>query len=442
MVAFPANSEKTRAVMDHPSLPSLNQAPINTAQVCARWRRIALHWSFWSNIVLMKPHMRHFEAILLFLDRAKGKKLSIKCVEWTFRYSSRALDIQLLCDIINARCSEWRELDLDMRLGRPSIIAWKELMVHPLIIGPLPQVERLSLMASFFIPKTSTSLLDLSESSRLRELHLHGPWSIKLDPNQTNFDRRPALPSLISLGVNTDMFVTDYPSAGLCLQLLSHAPNLQSLDVVLATAVLLESTALRLEHLRTLRIFAPRLTDNVVSRFLSCLTLPALKELDVYLSTSKNEEVDGPVVFDRSSISNLLQRSACSLDMLRINCKAIFDEEIIACLQLSPDLRSLAVVYLEHAGEKLLSTLTRSPNIGGPRLQNLRHLRLGWSCEHFYPDTNLKARVVEMVKSRWYNRATPSERLCIKICGLEFRGKMRMELHKMVSEGLEFDLST
>lgn len=47
-----------------------------------------------------------------------------------------------------------------------------------------------------------------------------------------------------------------------------------------------------------------------------------------------------------------------------------------------------------------------------------------------------------MIKLQWYSRATPSERLCIKICGLKFRGKMRKELRKMVSEGLEFSCST
>jgi len=63
-----------------------------------------------------------------------------------------------------------------------------------------------------------------------------------------------------------------------------------------------------------------------------------------------------------------------------------------------------------------------------------------WTFGSLHGHTDMAEEMINMIKSRWYNRLTPDEELEVVLsdCGIDFGPDMREELENMIKEGLKF----
>ncbi|KAK0457474.1 uncharacterized protein EV420DRAFT_1643807 [Desarmillaria tabescens] len=109
--------------------------------------------------------------------------------------------------------------------------------------------------------------------------------------------------------------------------------------------------------------------------FLRSLTLPGLKNMVLYGSTSRSQP---DIYYAVSSLYNLIVHSACALSSLRIiisNCA--IDQNLIHILEASPDLTSLGLEFLTWHGDSVQTIQTLFGRLGSfehvliPKLQSL-----------------------------------------------------------------------
>lgn len=447
-------------IHDTASAPSLTQAPFNISQVCERWRYIALHPAFWSDIVLSDPSLPAARLFNLFLERALSRAgarpLSVKYhgkrndrQEDRHRPMSQAdlTELQFMRFLtysIDAQRSVWREVDLDfsfcgpLRLD-PVVVSQGRLMA----LGPLPFVERLSLAAPSDCCVLVQSHLDLSESFHLRELNLRGYWAVYLNSSFISSNYGPSLLSLTTLEIDCDSDTVAFSPRVQCLHLLSHAPNLQSLTVRSTSKELppphLELPLLRLENLRKLRVVTTGGHTGTISNFLLCIECPGLQQLVVQ---SLMDDTGGePIPILASRIQYFFKRSKCALEVLKIHSHVISEEGIISFLLLVPNLRSLVISGCGDLSERILSILsTQPPEIGWPsdKARKIVFDRCTFGSKEGH--TDMAEEMMRMIKSRWNSRLTPSEGLEVVLsdCGIDFDPDMREELEIMIKDGLKF----
>lgn len=357
--------------------PSLTRAPFNISQVCSRWRDIALHPTFWADIVLVGPTTQSVLLHELFRRRAFPQlrpgsmsmtyiaKSDDKHQEDEHRPLSRAVSSELnfmyaMMNVVNR--SEWREVDLDFSFHGPLHLRQKSIT-----LGPFPSTERLSLAAPKDCCTRIQSYLNLSKSHQLKMLSLRGDWDVYSSLPPFLGDFRPALPSLTTLEFDLVGDVEVYSSFVQCIRLFANAPNLHTLTLRSMSgrpSFPYPKQLPRLKNLRNLRVVIAAGQSASIACCFASIDLPVLQQLVV--QTLHDAAVREPLFDLGACVVNCLRRSQCPLEMLKIHSSVLAERWIIAMLRQAPLLRSLVLSGCGTLSNKLLSALLTRPTFGSP----------------------------------------------------------------------------
>lgn len=164
--------------------------------------------------------------------------------------------------------------------------------------------------------------LDLSRSSKLRMLSLRGDWDFYNSLLPFAINCRTTLPSLTTLELDLVGDKEGFSSSNQCIRLLGNAPNLHTLTVRSMSGYTSPSAQLlRLENVRKLRVIAAAVQLGTIRNFLYRIKCPRLQQLVV--QTVNDEGSDEPVNGFMLDIQGLLQRSKCTLEVLKIRSRLI-----------------------------------------------------------------------------------------------------------------------
>ncbi|KAJ7606330.1 hypothetical protein FB45DRAFT_1139850 [Roridomyces roridus] len=280
--------------------------PVTLASVCSPWRVVALHThGIWTQ----------FEARL-------GQDRNPQPVEDLFRiYVSRSgclpLDIRMhgpdsrkpthenIFRLLGECSTRWRNVYLD---------TFGPVVLPDYIQGPFPRLRRFRLASSGPLP----NLLDAQNLAEVGFLEMDVPaeWRFPLPWSQLTILR--------------------FTHVGLlgCIKVLEHTPNLELLKVEsedYMERAIFPPRALLLPRLHTLIL---RLCES--QRILPYLILPVLREIDIG---------DYALWWWRSEIEELLTRSGCALETLRLSFTNIDDggQAVTDLLEVAPTVRNLIV---------------------------------------------------------------------------------------------------
>lgn len=255
---------------------------------------------------------------------------------------------------------------------------------------------------------------------------------------------RPALLSLSSLDFDLVGNTQGFSSFAQCIRLLGNAPNVHSLTVrSMSGSTVAPAQLLRFENLRNLRVIAAAGQLGTIGKFLDRILCPSLKQLVV--QTVNDEGSDESVPRFILDIRDLLQRSKCTLEVLKIQSRLIPEECIIQLLFRTPDLRTLVLSDCDDLSESIFSTL--SARCPGDRwcLDKLRKIvfdRCTFASEDGYGGEEFVYDMIEMIWSRLSSGVSPgpgkSLEVVVSECGIEFDIDMLEQLKLMEEQGLIF----
>lgn len=351
--------------------------------------------------------------------------------------------MRFIAQNVNAEHSVWREIVLNFGFHGPlrldSLVASQGRFVT---LGPFPSIERLLLTAPTDCSGTIQSHLDLSNNQQLRMLSLRGNWNFydSLPPFAVNC--RPALPSLTTLEFDLVSDTAVFSSFMQCIRLLGNAPTVHTLTVRSMSGITAPSSQMiQLDNLRRLRIVAAAGQLATIAYFLFRIKCPRLQQLVV--QTVNDEGSNEPVTRFMLDIHDLLRRSECTLEVLKIQSRLISEERIIELLFQVPDLRSLVLSRCDDLSEKILFTL--SVQCPGNRwcLDKLRRIVFDgctFANENDYSEEDFADDMIEMMWSRLSTQVKSRKGLEVNVsdCGIEFDAEMYGQLEMMEGKGLKF----
>lgn len=373
-------------------------------------------------------------------------------VEWTGPYTPAnftEMDLmRYLAHHINADRFRWKEIELSFSFGGPlrhRVGSTDNSQGRFVTFGPFPRIERLLLTAPTDCFPVLQSRLDLSDSHQLRTLSLLGNWHFydslrAIAPNGT-----PALPSLNTLELVLVGDTEAFSSLTQCMRLLENAPNVQTLTVCAMPAS--GSTAppaqlLRLEGLRYLCVVAAAGQLGTIVNFLNRIQCPRLQQLVVL---TVNEDNDEHVSRFMLELQDLLRRSKCTLEVLKIQSRLIPENSIIELLFCVPDLRSLMLSGCDDLSERMLSTLSvRGPGNRGclDKLRKIVFDRCTFASKDGYSVEEFADGMIKMMWSRLSSRVShglgEGLEVVVSECGIEFDVGMLEQLELMEEQGLRF----
>lgn len=439
--------------------PSIREAPYNISHVCDRWRTIALHPMFWKNIVVNDSSGRGVRLFRLFLKRAlhrsgsrpasvtyHGRSGDDRQEDWDAPMSRADLSelnfMRFVAQNVNAESFVWKELVLNFSFRGPlrsDPLVSKERFVT---LGPFPSVEILSLTAPTDCCAKIQSDLDLSRSSKLRMLSLRGDWDFYNSLLPFAINCRTTLPSLTTLELDLVGDKEGFSSSNQCIRLLGNAPNLHTLTVRSMSGYTSPSAQLlRLENVRKLRVIAAAVQLGTIRNFLYRIKCPRLQQLVV--QTVIDEGSDEPVNGFMLDIQGLLQRSKCTLEVLKIQSRLIQEVYINRLLLQVPDLRSLVLSGCDGLSMRILTNLSDKCPDDKWYLDKLRKIifdRCTFIGENGYMEEGLADDMIEIMRSQLSSRVIPGKGLEVVVsdCGIELDADMHEQLELMKEKGLKF----
>ncbi|KAJ7459608.1 hypothetical protein B0H11DRAFT_2316515 [Mycena galericulata] len=412
----------------------IRRAPYGIADVCARWRAIALSTpGLWTAIGLHPKNFgrRELQRLSARLERSGNQPLDVTIA---FGWTSNTFDEAVR--VLSLHCGRWRTIHLAFkdRFTAPRRGYWRfgrvvDLHSAFLSLGPLPLLEELLLTG-------------MTESVP----------SYQPLPRVDIFQHAPKLRSVV-LGSHTSAYHIGLPWAQLTTYKATHSHMLTHLENVSATASNLVECDIDFGPGQSPRfiftnhevVALPRLCRLVVTHgsVLRYLRAPALRELHVHGMSAYTLD--------------FLQRSACPLSQLTLfQCHA-YGRQLLEILRHTPNLHSLELDLLgpppplqpsrfvpiaamnariddnpKTVAQTLIAALTVCPCFAClcPSLTSL-----SWGDRNDIID---RAAFVDMVASRWRVRASngsssrtsPSRlrfvgvylgRLCMKPRGRSFK---------------------
>lgn len=327
--------------------PQEEDSPLILAQVCRRWRSIAITTA------------RLWSVINTTWDRSLNDSSFSRTKTWLERSGEIPLTIQLRLPRTFAEKNAFGKL---IAVIAPSTNRWDNIMIS---------------FGSFATAIGSVGQLLRDAAPRLRHLHLHGQRLIARDNAYVDatFEHAPFLYSLYTTYLYPQQltlpwsqlrnFWGEYLSLNDCVYVLQKCKKLTScrFDWTLADPLsFTPQTELYLPNLHTLS-----LTFNVSGDFrhlLDCLTLPSLRT--VHLSSEVLLDHDVELEFSR-----LISRSSCPLESLEWGIgTTISMPNLQQCLAQTPSLVELSV--LRDVDTVFYTSLTsQEENTLCPRLQTL-----------------------------------------------------------------------
>lgn len=414
------------AIPDSNDTHTLRTAPTNISQVNTHWRSVALSSRrLWSTLTLNTDRLSLFARCLshfaLFLSRC-GPNVKLP------------LDISITChpiEFVNKSMNGWslktdvcEEIKLEglrtvegfFELLLPRRSSWRNVllslsMMHlqssekprhwPLCIDNLSAIEMFFLsfppMAHWTVGEPA--LIDFSSSTRLEKAWIRGHVKVRLDEGVK-------LENLVFLQLDLIGEHTYYPADADWYHLLTHAPNLATLNLSLCRggplAFLLEPDTL--PRLRTLNILnrGPEHFMPVFS-FLSSIVCPSLRSLEITTRIPCDHSVRALATdaWNPLGLSLFFKQSACPLVYLAIDAHVIDDTDLTSALAFIPSLRHLKIRHAQFPADALLvpslalDSIMLGEELRCPELETL----VFKSCKFGNPDCKL---MVEMINYRWY----------------------------------------
>ena len=349
------------------------QAPLLLAQICSRWRAIALStqklWSFIHIDYGPLTAESDVAQMSLWLERSGTHLLSLVLRERIDPSNYTHEDRALILDTILSSSRRWQDVE---------ICALRETVdyLSP-IRNALPALQSVAL--------------------RMNNTNFQQPCICDA------FEIAPALRT-VDLGVDvlptTFKFpwihLTDFASHDTmftppeCLEILRLCPRLISCWFGILYDHPIEPTTPPLQHFHLINFRLP--PESHLGSFFDCLTLPALGAVCLdQAQTSVTQGWPGP------QFLNLLRRSSCTLHKFTWALDSVKIENILPCLEIMPDLKELQIFPdLGHSLPELLKSLTLGKPDGAERQLCPKLQAIQLSVDHAFDAKVLS----DFVKSR------------------------------------------
>lgn len=420
------------------STPMILSAPVNVSRVCRTWRQVALarpqlwsHMRFKLNCFNQQNIRRSVSSAKTWVSRSGCVPLvgdvAICLHPWWCGFRVENAFAGALEKFL-ATCVRWRRMQLLLWTQTYSDLS----PVLEVNLGEMPHLEELAL--SFVCDRTGDDRcpfplkgqVNLSRCSRLKTLQIkHCDFKLTSDGSMMpNLDRV----TLFNMYPN----VTS-PSVEECLMILRLAPSLDACHFAFASNVIPDSPqeVLSMQRLKRLEVQTwQKVNSRVFEYFLEHLLLPSLRVLSIRWTGA-----DGVGQTGRCLVS-LIQRSQSPLYHLSVHVHGMTEDEIVACLNSTPNLRHLNVRCSTSTDRLLEALAVTGASRKAVLCPKLRHIIL--NCTGRPPGRESVKRVLQ---SRW--RAQVEKRRLQKVEIVSSNGIPNSYynsklIEKFIGEGLVF----
>ncbi|KAJ7475209.1 hypothetical protein B0H11DRAFT_2235835 [Mycena galericulata] len=355
------------------ALPWRTEAPLLLAGICRHWRDVALAThELWNTMHLnLRAHtiLKITPLLDFWLPRAGNLPRSMSLIyrgESEFNYLASIGDAALdaLVDIMRHYAQHWSSLELH--------VPFKALLRLRAPPDGFSSLRKITLNDSSRSPQTQV-IAAFSKAPKLRELHIMaGVSTADLDlPYQ-----------------QMEILRLDNSNPRDCVQALNLVPNITKLTSTLWTfrgfGAAASASTLRLTHLESIRVV---LSHTRGPALLSCLTLPALKHLEIDLQGL--EEI--------ALLTSLLLRSSCFLRHLSVKFGPSWGADHFTQLFTALDsLEELQVRKADASFDIAFALLKAQPTLFLPNLRSLHVERT-----NFNSDSEDPVLLADLLEARW-----------------------------------------